>query len=150
MGGLTSISGPLTTQPVSARQTTDASNAAKVTIALLGDLLSGGIQQLHCIAPARGDEIKTSRDHSSFSGGDWRRRAPLTRSLARGVEDTEASDLRAGRVSVAAGRLPPPAVADEPHGRGCFVRPLPAAFAPPSVGMARDAAVISPRSHGYR
>jgi hypothetical protein len=32
------ISGPLTTQPVSARQTTDASNAVKVTIALLGDL----------------------------------------------------------------------------------------------------------------
>jgi hypothetical protein len=35
---LTLISGPVTTQPVSARQTTDASNAVKVTIALLGDL----------------------------------------------------------------------------------------------------------------
>jgi len=83
MGGLTLISGPLITQPVSARQTTDASNAAKVTIALLRDVCRVVSSSYRCIEPARGDESKTSRDHSSFLG-DWRRRAPLTGSLARG------------------------------------------------------------------
>ena len=83
MGGLTSISGHLTTQPVSARQTTDASNAVKVTIALLGDLCRV-VSSSYTASRLPKVMNQKHRVTTAVSWGDWRCRALLTRSLARG------------------------------------------------------------------
>jgi hypothetical protein len=90
MGGLSLISGPLTTQPVSARQTMDASNGAKVTIALLGDVC----RMVSSDAALRLPEVRNQNiaRPQQFPGGTGVF-VPRWHAAWRGVGDTEARDL---------------------------------------------------------